>query len=111
MSGMGRSTNGGTQPVWGPKGQELFYVAPDGALMRVAVSGGGAWTAGAPTKVLESGYVTNTIGLYQRNYDIAPDGERFLMLKAAGKATTSAPPQIVVVQHFDEELKRLVPVK
>jgi len=22
-----------------------------------------------------------------------------------------APPQIVVVQHFDEELKRLVPVK
>jgi len=24
---------------------------------------------------------------------------------------TGAPPQIVVVQHFDEELKRLVPVK
>jgi serine/threonine-protein kinase len=105
------STNGGTQPVWGQKGQELFYVAPDGALMRVAVSGGGTWTAGAPIKVLESGYVTNTIGLYQRNYDIAPDGERFLMLKAAGKDTTSAPPQIVVVQHFDEELKRLVPAK
>jgi hypothetical protein len=24
---------------------------------------------------------------------------------------TGAPPQIVVVQHFDEELKRLVPTK
>jgi hypothetical protein len=43
-----------------------------------------------------------------RNYDIASDGKRFLMLKAGGDATGS-PPQIVVVQHFDEELKRLVP--
>jgi len=105
------STSGGTQPVWGPKGQELFYVAPDGALMRVAVSGGAAWAAGAPMKLLESRYVTRTTGLYQRYYDIAPDGKRFLMLKAAGSDANSAAPQMVVVQHFDEELKRLVPVK
>ena len=104
------STSGGTQPVWGPKGQELFYVAPDGALMRVAVAGGAAWAAGAPAKVLENRYVTSTVGLYQRNYDIAPDGQRFLMMKAASDPT-DAPPQIVVVQHFDEELKRLVPTK
>jgi hypothetical protein len=33
------------------------------------------------------------------------------MIKSAGANATSEPPQIVVVQHFDEELKRLVPVK
>ena len=30
------STAGGTRPLWAPNGQELFYVAPDGALMAVA---------------------------------------------------------------------------
>jgi hypothetical protein len=33
------------------------------------------------------------------------------MLKAGSSDTTGAPPQIVVVEHFDEELKRLVPAK
>jgi hypothetical protein len=33
------------------------------------------------------------------------------MIKAGGGDASDAPPQIVVVQHFDEELKRLVPTK
>ena len=37
--------------------------------------------------------------------------QRFLMMKAEGSDTTGAPLQIVVVQHFDEELRRLVPTK
>jgi serine/threonine-protein kinase len=105
------STSGGTQPLWAPGSQELFYFAPDNALMRVALSDGPAWTAGAPTKMLEGHYVVSTLGLFQRNYDISADGQRFLMIKAAGGEATGAPPQLVIVQHFDEELKRLVPVK
>jgi hypothetical protein len=66
---------------------------------------------GAPTKVLEGRYVVNPSGGVQRNYDIGGDGQRFLMLKAAANDTSSAAPQIVVVQHFDEELKRLAPTK
>ena len=31
------STAGGTQPLWAPSGKELFYVGPDGALMKVPV--------------------------------------------------------------------------
>jgi hypothetical protein len=54
--------------------------------------------------------VMRPAGNVYRNYDIAADGQRFLMVKAAGSDATHAP-QIVVVQHFDEELKRLVPVK
>jgi len=104
------STNGGTRPMWAPNGHELFYVARDGALMRVAVTGGPRWTAGAPTKLLDGRYSVRTGGNPARDYDITPDGQRFLMLKeATGDAT--APPQIVIVQHFDEELKHLVPTK
>jgi serine/threonine-protein kinase len=105
------STSGGTQPLWAPSSQELFYFAPDNALMRVAVAAGPAWTAGAPTKMFEGHYVVSQFGLFQRNYDISADGQRFLMIKAAGGDATGAPPQLIIVQHFDEELKRLVPVK
>jgi serine/threonine-protein kinase len=105
------STSGGRYPLWARSGRELFYVAPDGAVMGVAVAGRSIWTAGAPTKVLEGRYVVSSEGEgFPRNYDIGADG-RFLMMKAAGSDATSAPPQIVVVQHFDEELKRLVPSK
>lgn len=44
-----------------------------------------------------------------RTYDISPDGQRFLMMKAGGGANQT-PPQIVVVQNWLEEPKRLVPV-
>jgi serine/threonine-protein kinase len=102
------STSGGTQPLWARGGEDLFYLAPDGALMRVAVAGGPAWTPGAPTKIFDGHYVVTASGTASGNYDIAADGQRFLMLKAAASDAT---PQIVVVQHFDEELRRLVPVK
>jgi hypothetical protein len=65
---------------------------------------------GTPTKVLDGRYVMRPAGNVYRNYDIAADGQRFLMVKAAVSDVTHAP-QIVVVQYFDEELKRLVPVK
>jgi hypothetical protein len=40
------------------------------------------------------------------SYDVS-DGQRFLVLKSVSES--AAPPQLVIVQHFDEELKRLVP--
>jgi hypothetical protein len=78
-------------------------------LMRVVVAGAPAWKAGVPTKALEGRCVVSTGGNIPRNYDIAADGQRFLMLKARGSDATDVLPQIVVVEHFDEELKRLVP--
>jgi serine/threonine-protein kinase len=107
------STGGGTQPLWARSGHELFYYGPDAELMRVVVAGGQAWVADAPMKVLEGRYLVSATGVSStyRNYDVAPDGQRFLMLKAAGSDAAGAPTQIVVVQHFDEELKRLVPTR
>ena len=41
------------------------------------------------------------------NYDVSPDGQRFLMLKSNEQAV--APTQINVVLNWFEELKRRVP--
>ena len=50
------STGGGTRPLWARNGQELFYLAPAGALMRVGVERGPSWAATAPTQLLKDGY-------------------------------------------------------
>ena len=102
------STGGGTRPLWAPNSAELFYVAPSGAIMRVGVTRGENWTATSPTLLFKEGYLTGQPGFVGRTYDIAPGGERFLLIK---RAESAAAPNIVVVQHFDEELKRLVPGK
>jgi hypothetical protein len=44
-------------------------------------------------------------------YDVSPDGQRFPMIKALGTDASATPPALIVVQHWDEELKRLVPTK
>jgi Tol biopolymer transport system component/predicted Ser/Thr protein kinase len=108
------STGGGRQPLWSRGGvQELFYLAPTGALMRVGVARGATWAATVPAQVLDGGrYYTGTAGQVGRSYDISLDGQRFLMIKQdGGSGSTPAPASLVVVQHFDEELKRLVPTK
>jgi serine/threonine-protein kinase len=103
------TTGGGTRPLWARNGQELFYVAPDGALMAVRVdSRAGALSTGRPAKVLEGVYVTVT-GLVGRTYDVSRDGKRFLLVKPP--ADQGAAPQIVVFQNWLDELKQRVPVK
>jgi hypothetical protein len=42
------------------------------------------------------------------NYDVSPDGQRFLMLKST-ESDTNAPTQINVVLNWFEELKKKVP--
>ena len=102
------STAGGTRPIWTRSGQELIYVSPTGALMGVKVERGPSWTATTPTLIVREGYFTN-LNWWGRSYDVSPDGQRFLMIKDSRADGTVAPASIVVVQHWVEELKRLVP--
>jgi Tol biopolymer transport system component len=104
------STAGGTRPLWSHTGKELFYLAAGGALMKVAVDASpDAWSAGTPTKLLEGPYSFDSSSV-SRTYDISHDDSQFLMIKAAGTDST-AQPSVIVVEHWDEELKRLVPTK
>lgn len=83
-------------------------MAPDGALMAVRVSArSDTWTPSSPAKIIEGPYLTGGIrGI--RTYDVSKDGQRFLMVKRAPAALANEP-RIVVVQNWQEELKRLEP--
>ena len=99
------STEGGTRPLWARNDRELFYYVFPGIIMAVPIQAGSAFAAGTPRQVFAGDYPAPA---QIRSYDVSPDGQRFLMIKAApGEA--SAPPQLIVVQNFLEELKRLVP--
>ena len=101
------STGGGRMPLWSRNGQELFYVSPDDALMGVRVEAGSSWRSSTPARVLQGPYYFGAPG-QRRTFDIAPDGKRFLMIKEGG-GNEAAPQNLVVVQNWFEELKRLVP--
>ena len=102
------STTGGTRPLWAPNSQELFFVAPDGAIMAVHVNPqANVWRSGSPVKLFGGPYATGAPAS-GRNYDVSKDGKRFLMVKSP-PIDQFAAPQIELVQHWAEELKRLVP--
>ena len=101
------STAGGTSPVWGPDGRELFYRdGQDGqAVLVVPIDTEGGFAAGTPEVLFEGPYLSEIPA--GRQYDVAPDG-RILMIKPETDDATSA--QIILVQNWFEELERLVPV-
>jgi serine/threonine-protein kinase len=103
------STEGGTRPLWGRNGPELFYLTEAGALMRVGVPSGAAWPmTPAATKLFEGQYGA---AAYHngRTYDVSPDGRRFLMIKRGdAEGRNAAPVSMTVVVGWLEELKRRV---
>jgi Tol biopolymer transport system component len=109
------STKGGEQPAWSRNGREMFYVqggllTPGGVptLMSVKVATAPAFLAGTPEAVFESADLSTAWG---RSYDVAPDGKRFLLTLKKEAPTNPAPAQMILVQHWFEELKRLVPTR
>jgi serine/threonine-protein kinase len=106
------STDRGDSPIWSPDGHELFYRGRGGnTLMVVPVDTGQAFNPGTPDVLFQSAYLGSaggTPGTTRRAYDVAPDGQRFLMLRQ-GESSGQAFTGIVVVQSWFEELKRLAP--
>jgi serine/threonine-protein kinase len=99
------STEGGTEPAWNPNGRELFYRSGD-KMMAVEIASQPSFNSGNPRVLFEGQYVP-TPGTFP-NYDVSPDGQRFLMLKPSESAE-AAPTQINVVLNWFEELKQKVP--
>jgi eukaryotic-like serine/threonine-protein kinase len=102
------STAGGTRPLWSKNSDELFFEAPDGAIMAARFDPrGGVWRSREPLKVIDGPYATGGAGSI-RNWDVSKAG-RFLMVKAPPGDPTAAS-QIQLVQHWAKELQWLVPV-
>ena len=106
------SRNGGYMPQWAPDSRGLFYLTPitDGRVEMMAVANDTEPTfrPGNPVPLFEGPYFAGTTAQHHV-FDVSPDGQRFLMIKReATDETTSG--EVILVQNWLEELKRLVPV-
>jgi Tol biopolymer transport system component len=106
------SNDGGTDPVWKRNGGELFYRNGD-SMMAVHVSTASGFTAGRPQELWRAHYShgmsasCGPAGLSSSNYDVTPDGRRFLMIKDDDQDSATSR-QIVVVLGWGDELNRVV---
>jgi Tol biopolymer transport system component len=98
------STDGGGHAVWARNGRELFYRNGD-KMMVVEVTTQPNFAPGSPKALFEGQFFTAGEG--NTNYDVDPNGQRFVMIKDSAEPQEAG--QINVIQNWTEELKRLVP--
>jgi len=100
-------TEGGREPVWAPDGTAIYY--RDGAsLVAVPVSTEGGFKLGRAQSLFKDVYVPRPTS---RNYDIHPDGKRFLMIKEVEGQEQGPITELIVVENWFEKLKRRVPAE
>jgi serine/threonine-protein kinase len=93
----------GVRPFWSPNGRELFWGDADRTLMRVSVAPGAAFEP----SVAEPVFATPPTLFAGAGVTMAPDG-RFLGVRTVGEQTATLD-ELVLVQGFFEELKRVRP--
>ena len=91
--------------MWNPNGRELFYRNGD-KMMTVDISTQPGFAASTPRMLFEGRYEQPPVPVH--NFDVSPDGQRFLMLKPV-EQEQAAPTKINVVLNWFEELKQKVP--
>jgi eukaryotic-like serine/threonine-protein kinase len=94
------SADGGDLPLWAKSGRELFY--RDGQhVMAVPIAAGDTFAPGAPQMLFSGRFYEGEPG--GPNYDISPDGQRFLMVLPG---STEGPDRLNVVQGWKAEIER-----
>jgi hypothetical protein len=92
------SNLGGREPAWSPRGGELFW-REGGKLISVRYSGGSTFEVTSREELFEENFSRYR---WHAQYDVHPDGKRFLMVQAPeGRG------EIRIVQNWTAELERL----
>ncbi|MCA1581747.1 MAG: hypothetical protein LC796_10240 [Acidobacteria bacterium] len=87
------SVAGGTQPVWRPDGQELFYLSPDNRLMSVPMESGDRAQPGKPERLFETSFRASPTDI--NVYDISRR-TGLLLANVADPSATWGPLTVVV---------------
>ncbi len=101
------SSAGGVLPVWSRNGHELFYRTEDQRIMVADYTAqGGSFERGKPREWF--GRPLASVGLAS-NFDLAPDGKRFLVLMPAGDAERrDNQGHLMLALNFFDEVRRRV---
>jgi hypothetical protein len=103
------SPDGGQAPVWNRNQRELFFIRPSSGNTQfwvVDVETTKDFRIGKPHLLFEGPYGGTTP---LRNFDVTPDGQRFIMPKESGSTREGPFTQMHIVLNWIEELKRRVP--
>jgi len=99
------SQSGGAEPIWSPDGTDIYY-RQGNTVLAASVETAPAFVTTRRQELFSGPYQRST-GFHSYSYDISPDGERFLMIRESEDDARGS--EIIVVQDWFEELKRLVP--
>jgi Tol biopolymer transport system component len=100
------TVDGGIQPIWRTDGREIVYRNGD-AMYSVPVEAGREFVAHKPLLIFRGSYRRGAPDT--ADYDVAPDGSRFLMVRMGDDEL--APRRLNVVVNWADELERLVPTR
>jgi WD40 repeat protein len=96
------STTGGVTPRWSHHGDEIFYMDPRSNLVAARVTTTPSFSVQGSRVLFNAADLVQT-SISRRNYDVATDDQRFLMVQRADGAKRG---QVVVVEHITDELRR-----
>jgi hypothetical protein len=100
------STNGGFFPRWRRDGKELYYLEPGAGIVAVAVTTDGNFQVGKTVTVTEVqlGAPENAGVTSLFNYDVSPDGQRFLLSLPPGSLQSGGRRPLTVVVNWQAGL-------
>jgi eukaryotic-like serine/threonine-protein kinase len=98
------SIRGGFAPTWSRSGRELFFLSPD-SLLAADVTMGSDITFGIPRPL----FSTAALDGASNQFDVSPDGRRFLFVRSAVSGAGQPTEELVLVQNFAAELQAKVP--
>ncbi|MEO5511420.1 MAG: hypothetical protein ABIS27_12380, partial [Longimicrobiales bacterium] len=98
------SVSGGFSPRWSASGGELFFVNPRNEVMAAQVRMVPTFTVDRLTRLFDASSFVSP-----QDFDVSPDGRRFLMLGLTGTQTHTSNGRIIIVQNFAAELNRRLP--
>jgi len=94
------STDGGTSPLWSRDGRELFFTSGT-KMMSVPIETKPALRIGTPVRLFDGGFNV----AQPRDFDISPDGRRFVVVRHSGG--DSGKQEMRIVLNWLEEMKRV----
>ena len=96
------SAEGGIEPLWSPRDDEIFYRSDEQMMMAASVETTPSFALLGERRLFGTdAYRTEN---NHRAYDVTSDGQRFLMIRATDEGG-----ELVWVQNFFEELRQVVP--
>ena len=94
------SGGGGSQPRWRRDSREIYYVNPAGDMTAVTVNAASTFDIGARTPLFRT-RVGAMLAPFRINYDVAPDGQRFLI---NSPLPDPDPTRVTLVLNWESEL-------